>query len=253
MKGSRKVLFAVLILLTMFLPVTKAMTVHDPIHTAVSQLQNAILQSEWAKEIALAVERLNELRTQTMELFRFHAGLDEILDSIIGDPMTGLLDFGKEGLWNAFVDAGLITPQIEIFEGRSGPSDIRRALEEITGAIPEGNQRPYIPFEEMAVVDAFDFARMIREAGEETRSSAERIAEQAKEASPKGAARLHAQGISQLMLLSQQNQEAMAKLLELTAVQIEQVTRLEKDSERDRIRYLNDANRFLEDHFADIH
>ena len=229
-----------------------ALPTFDAINAALQELQNAILNSSFAQDIALAIERLNELKAQTLELFRFHSGLDDILDSIIGDPLGDFLARGKSTLRDAFIDAGLITPQIEIFEGGRGPADIRRALSEITGDIPEGNLRPYIPFEEMQVVDAFDLARQIREAGVSTRDSADSIANQAKAASPKGAARLQAQGTAHLMHLGQENQEAMAKLIELNATQIEQVTRLEKDRERERIAYLKHANQFMEDHFANL-
>lgn len=252
-KKFRAAIFLVLAILLLNVPISYAtLPTFDAVNAALQELQNAILNSNFAQDIALAVERLNELKTQTLELFRFHAGLDDVLDSIIGDPLGGFLRYGKASLRDAFMDVGLINPQIEIFEGTRGPVDIRHALEEITGEIPTGNQRLYIPFEEMMVVDAFDLAREIREAGVSTRNSADSIAEQAKGASPKGAARLQAQGVAQLMLLGQQNQEAMAKLIELNATKIEQVSRLEKTAERERIQYLKDANQFLEDHFANL-
>lgn len=246
MKKTLKKFFFILLLVTLAAPPSQAVIVHDPIHTAVSQLQNAILQSEWAKEIALAIERLNELRAQTLELLRFHAGLDEIWDSIIGDPLKDLLGQGRSSLRDAFIDLGLITPQIEIFQGAGGPRDIRAALDQITGEIPETDARPYLVFEEMQVVDAFDLARQIREGGSVTRSAADQIAEQAKGASPKGAARLQAQAASQLMILGQQNQEALAKLLELEATQIQQVTREEKRIERERLKFMEDARDYAE-------
>ena len=223
-----------------------ATTFNDPINTAVNQLRNVILETQWVKEIALAIDRLNEMKTQTLELFRFHSGLDEIIDSIIGDPLGEFLGRGRESLRDAFMDTGLITPQIEIFEGRGAPQDIRASLEAVTGEIPFGNVRPFIPFEEMQVVDAFYLAGQIREAGTSTRDAANLIAEQAKTASPKGAARLQAQGISELMVLSQQNQEVMAKLLELEATQVEQVSREEKAAERERIKFMKDANELLQ-------
>ena len=222
-------------------PNSFALIVNDPIHTAVNQLQNAILQNEWARDIALAIERLNELRTQTMETFRFHAGFDEILDSLIGDPFRNLFGGGHTDLQDAFAGLGPISSQIEIFQGGGGPQDIRAALEEITGQIPETDARPYLVFDEMQVTDAFNLARQIREAGSVTRNAASQIAEQAISASPKGAARLQVQAASQLLILSQQNQEAMAKLIELEATKIAQVSREEKRIETERLKFMEDA------------
>jgi hypothetical protein len=252
MKSLKRTILLVMVLVMAVVPVSIAMTVYDPINAALNELRNSIMTTEWAKEIAVAIEHLNELRTQTLELFRFNSGFDEILNSIIGDPLGQLFKQGKTSLRDAFMDTGLGTPQIEMFDGRGGPQDIRRALEEISGEIPQGNLRPYIPFEEMMVVDAFDVARQIREGGTETRDAAELIADQAKTASPKGAARLNAQGISQLMVVEQQSQEAMAKLIELNATQVEQVTRIAKEAERERIQYLKDANDFLDGHFSSL-
>ena len=231
-------------------PRSYAFTVHDPVNTAVNTLRNAILESKWLQQIQLAFERLNELRTQTLEIFRFHEGLDDIIDSVLGDPLGDLL--GQGSLRDAFIDAGLITPQIEIGGGAGTPQDIRSALEAATGTIPEGNLRSFIPFEEAQVVDAFYLANQIRESGGSTREAADKIANQAKEASPKGAARLQAQGVAQLMKLEQQNQEVMAKLLELTATQVEQVSRVEKEIEHQRIKYLDDSNEYLEGYFASL-
>ncbi len=98
----------------------------------------------------------------------------------------------------------------------------------------------------MQVVEAFELASGIRESGKELRDSARTISNQAKLASPKGAAKLQAQGISELMILGQQHQEAVAKLLELEATQIQQVSRREKEAERERLRFVQDANEYLE-------
>lgn len=240
MKNTLRNILFILLLLGTRVPNSFALIVNDPIHTAVNQLQNAILQNEWARDIALAIERLNELRTQTMETFRFHAGFDEILNSLIGDPFRNLASEGHTNLQDAFAGFGPISPQIEIFQG-GGPQDIRVALEEITGKIPETDARPYLVFDEMQVTDAFDFAHQIREAGGITRNAANQIAEQAISASPKGAARLQAQAASQLLILNQQNQEAMAKLIELEATKIAQVSREEKRIETERQKFMEDA------------
>lgn len=243
-KQSLTIFLLVLFFLSASSAKSYALIVHDPIHTAVNELQNAILQSEWAKEIALALEHLNELRTQTLELLRFHSGLDEILGSVIGEPFRNLVDEGRQSLRDAFTDYGLITPQIEIMSGSGGPEDIRSALDEMTGQIPDTDAKPYLVFDEMQVTDAFDLARQIRQAGEATRQAADEIANQAKDASPKGALRLQAEASSKLMVLNQQYQEAIAKLIELEATQIEQVTREEKRTEREKFKFLEDVSSY---------
>ena len=48
-----------------------------------------------------------------------------------------------------------------------------------------------------------------------------------------------------MMVLSQQNQEVLAKILELQAVQVEQVSREEKRLESERLKYLDDAGTYL--------
>ena len=246
MRNILRISLLALFLVNASVPKSYAMIVNDPILTAVSELQNAILQSEFVKNIALAIEQINQITSQTTELFRFHAGLDDIWNSIIGDPLKNLIGQGNSNLRNAFADLGISTPQIEMFQSAGGPQDIRAALEGITGKIPETDARPYLVFDEMQVVDAFDFARQIREAGGVTRDAASQIAEQATTASPKGAVRLQAQATSQLMVLNQQNQEAMAKLIELEATKISQVTREEKRAETERLKFMEDAGDYAD-------
>ncbi|HOW87319.1 MAG TPA: hypothetical protein PKV84_01510 [Candidatus Omnitrophota bacterium] len=246
MKKSSKILFLAVFLISVAIPRSYALIVNDPINTAVNQLQNSILQTEWGQQIALAIEHLNQLTNQTVELFRFHSGLDEILRSIIGDPIRNLLGQGTTSLQNAFRDIGFTSPQIQMVQGANGPEDIRSALEDLTGKIPETDAKPYLAFDEMQVVDAFDLARQIREAGSATRTAATEIADQAATASPKGAVRLQAQAMSQLMVLDQQNQEAMAKLLELEATKIAQVSREEKRVETERLKFMEDAGDYAE-------
>ena len=182
---------------------------------------------------------------QYQELIRFNSGLDSVLKVFVGDSYRDLLRFGNTGLRDAFGDFGGVTPSIEFLDQASSPQDIRTSLETITGPIPESSERPYIPFEEMQVVEGFQFAQEIRKAGDETRDAAESISEQAQTASPKGAARLGTEALSRMMVLSQQNQEVLAKILELQAVQVEQVSREEKRLESERLKYLEDAGSYL--------
>lgn len=246
MRSIFKASILALLIVNATAPRSYAQIVNDPIHTAISEIQNTILNSSFAQDIALAIDRLNELKAQTMELMRFHAGLDDIWNSIIGDPLRNLIGQGNQNLRNAFSDLGFNNPQIEMFQNAGSPQDIRSALEEITGKIPETDAQPYLIFDEMQVVDAFDLARQIREAGGVTRNAATQISDQAANASPKGAVRLQAQAMSQLMVLNQQNQEAMAKLIELEATKIAQVTREEKRAETERLKFMEDAGDYAD-------
>ncbi len=220
----------------------------DAINAALNELRNSLMQSQFAQDIALAAERLNQLRQQYFEVIRFNSGWDELFKNFIGDPQKQILKLGTTttSAPDAFSDFGWIKPQIEILERSPEPADIRASLENITGKIPASQARPYIPFEELQVVEGFQLAQQIRQSGSQTREAANAIAEQAESASPKGAARLQAQALSQVMVLTQQNQEAMAKLLELQATQVEQVSREEKQLETERIKNMEDASNYLQ-------
>ncbi len=241
------VILLLLLLVAVHVPSAQAtMPTFDYINATLQELQNAILNSNFAQDIMLAVEHLNELKTQTLELFRFHSGLDEILNFVKGDPVRDFIDSMRTRIRNVYSDSLFTTPQIEILQTGGSAEDLRSSLETITGSIPEGNQRPYIPFEEMQVVEAFQLASQIRDGGKDLRDAARQIQTQAETASPKGAVRLQAQGTAELMVLGQQSQESIAKLLELEATQIEQVSRREKEAERERLRFIKDTNDYLD-------
>ena len=156
----------------------------DAVNAALQEIQNSILDSSFAQDIMLAVDHLNELKTQTLELLRFHAGLDEILHIVMGDPVREFIDTVRTRVLNVFSDSSSTMPALEILQTGGTPEDLRASLETITGNIPEGNERAYIPFEEMQVVEAFDLANQIRENGTELRDAARQISEQAEDASP---------------------------------------------------------------------
>jgi hypothetical protein len=247
MRKKIPVLIVTAFLLTLASPASEAaLPTFDAVNAALNEIRNALMQSQFAQDIALAIERVNQLKAQYLELLRFHAGLDDFFEVFVGDPLKEIFGRGTTALRDAFVDFGWITPQIEILGNGSGPHDIRASLEAITGQIPDSRERPYIPFEEMQIIDGFQLAQEIRRSGERTREAVRLISQQAKSASPKGAARLQAEATSEVMVLSQQNQEAMAKLLELEATQIEQVSREEKRLERERLKYMEDAAGYLQ-------
>lgn len=220
-----------------------ALPTFDAVNATLSQLRNAMLDSGFARQIAILLEELAELRAQYQEMLRFHAGWDDIVKSVIGDPLKEIFRFGKNRSFHSYSSS---LPKLEIFEAAKEPESIRRALEDLTGKIPEGSHRPYIPFEEAQVVDGFHLAKVIRESGRQTREVSESIVDQAATASPKGAARLAAQALGHLIILGQENQEALAKIIELESVQIEQVSREEKRLENLRLSYMDEMNQAIE-------
>ncbi len=247
MNALSKVIFlAMLITVCCAVSAQATLPTFDAVNAALSEIRNALMQSQFAQDIALAIEQLAQLKAQYLELVRFHAGIDEMVELFVGDPLERILGRGYESISDAFEEFWWVAPQIEVLKGASGPREIRSALEEITGALPESADRPYIPFEELQVVEGFQLAREIREAGRSTREAARLISDQAKLASPKGAARLQAQAAAEAIVLAQENQEAMAKLLELQATQVEQVSRDEKRLERERLKYMADAAVYLQ-------
>ena len=231
--------FLMMVSLTAFPPNAKAdMPVVDFLNAALNELRNSLMQSQFAQDIEIAMARLQQLKATYLEITRFNSGLDDFFKVMIGDPFKQFIGQGGSKVRDAFVDFGWITPQVEILNSSTEPADIRSALEKMTGRIPDSEARPYIPFEEMQVVEAFQQAQEIRNAGTSTRDAAEELISQAKDASPKGAARLGVQAQAQMIELSQQNQEALAKLIELEATQVEQVSREEKRYEAERLKYM---------------
>ncbi len=222
------------------------MPTFDAVNAALSEVRNAIMKTEWAKEITIAIQTFDQLKDTYHEVLRFHEGLDDYFQSFIGDPVKSLFNLGRSSASGAFTDFGFITPQIEIVSSNPDPGNIRNALERITGEIPDSEMRPYIPFEEMQVVDGYQTAQAIRQAGTETREAADALSAQARVASPKGAARLGVEASTKMMLLQQQNHEALAKIIELEATKVEQVSREEKRYERERLQYMNDFSRALD-------
>lgn len=243
MKKHAGFLLILLILIAVWSPVSRAtgMPTFDAVNAALNELRNALMQSQFAEEMAAAMDRLNQLKAQYFETLRFNAGVDEIFDLLTPGPArTNPADVSQ-----AFWDFREVTPHFDRLETAFSAFEIRQSLEAVTGAIPDTEARPYIPFEEMQVVDGFRTAQEIRSAGEETRNTARSISQQAQVASPKGAARLQADALSRMLVLSQENQEAVAKLIELQATQVEQVSREEKRLENERMKYMSDAKDYL--------
>lgn len=247
MKKPFTFILIILLSLAVLTPVARAtgMPVVDVVNAALNEIRNALMQSQFVEDMASAVDRLNQLKAQYLETLRFNSGVDEVLNLLTGDPATSLPNVIHGDVSRAFWDFSNVTPHFERLESASGAIEIRQSLEAMTGSIPNSEARAYIPFEEMQVVDGFQTAQAIREAGVQTRDAAQAISQQAQTASPKGAARLQADALSKMLVLSQQHQEAVAKLIELEATQVEQVSRDEKRLENERTKYMTDAKDYL--------
>lgn len=237
----------ILIFACMFSPASQAnLPTFDAANAALNEIRNALMQSQFAQDIALAMERLNQFKAQYLETLRFNSGVDDLLDLVNGNPFANINPQNQSDVQQAFWDFRDVATQSGNIERASGAVEIRRSLEAVTGAIPESSVRPYIPFEEMQVVDGFKTAQAIRSAGDDVRNNARIISEQSRSASPKGAARLGADALSRIIVQGQESQEALAKIIELQATQVEQVSRDEKRLESERAKYLNDAKDYLQ-------
>lgn len=223
-----------------------ALPTFDAVNAALNQLHNSILNSGFIRDLELAAQRLDELRATYMEMVRFNSGLDEIFNSVIGDPIKKIFSLRGKASFNAFSNQNSVLPKLEMFNEAKTPTEIKQTLEAITGELPDTKARPYIAFEEAGVIDGFQMAKEIREAGNQTREASNQIIEHSLTASPKGAARLSAQALGNLMVLNQQNQEAVGKLIELQATQVEQVSREEKRMESARLAYMNEMNQAID-------
>jgi len=245
MKKILSVVLLAMLGIGLFSPMSRAnMPTFDAVNAALNMLRNILMQSQFVETMASSVESLNQMKDQYLEMLRFNSGLDDISNFLnlrsLSNPSMARTDVA-----GAFWGFGNVTPHLEQFQAATGAVEIRRSLETLTGQIPESQSRPYIPFEEMQVVDGFQLAQEIRLAGTQTREAARDIADQAMTASPKGAARLQANALSQMIVVGQENQEALAKLIELQAVQVEQVSRQEKSLEHERVKYMSDAKDYL--------
>jgi hypothetical protein len=222
-----------------------ALTVFDPLNYALNEIQKTIMETQWARDIALAMERLEQLKATYTEIIRFNEGIDEFVQSLIGDPLGRMFGSHIKDLSGAYEDSSWVLPHIEVLEQSDNFTDVRNALEEITGTDPRSPERPYITFEDYQVTQGFRLAQEIRDAGEITRDVADHYRAQARAASPKGAARITAGATAELIALGQQEQEALAKLIELTATSVEQKSREEKLLEHQRLKYLRDVNELI--------
>lgn len=225
----------------------------DFVNAALNELRNSLMQNQFAQEIITLYDQLDQLRDTYDELTRFHSGFEDFIQHFMADPLRIFREF--QGTFRESYLGGVSSDSDghvairhlgEILEGNGDPSGIRSLVERVSGEDPLSAERPYITFDEVQVGEGFLLAHEIRKRSDLTKEAGEQISEEAQTASPKGAARLAADGIGKVVVLTQQNQEATAKIVELLATQIEQVTRDEKRFERERLRYMEDLKLGIE-------
>ncbi len=239
----------VFLITAMILTSAQALVVYDPINATYNQIRNALMEVYHLEEMQNAVERLLTLRNTLAELIRFHSGFDEIRSLFIGDYKKLLARFNPSMLSSLGYDlSGVQRDFYALIQGGGSGlgSDYRNNLESVFGEDPRSETKPYITQEEVFAADGFRWSSEVRKAIEETMNAGADISVAAQTASPKGASRLAADALGKILVAEAQNQQNQAKLIEIGATQIEQVSREEKYYERERLRFMREFNALVD-------
>lgn len=246
---KRKMITAALILILCSAnaqPAKADLPVIDFVNAALSEFRNSLMENHFAQEIVVFFDQLTELENTYQEIMRFNAGIEEFIRHFVEDAAHAFRN-SQSSFRDTFL-AGL-EPSAEqdairnlgvILEGYGDPSGIKSYIETIHGADPQSVERAFITFDEAQVGEAYLMAHEIRKRSDETKQAGENIQDLSQTASPKGAARLAADASGKLIVVTQQNQEIFAKLLEVEAAKLEQVSRDEKRFERERLKYMRE-------------
>ncbi len=224
----------------------------DFVNAALNELRNSLMENQFAQEIIVLFDQLTELENTYQEMMRFNAGIEEFVRSFVQDAARAFRDSQstfRDGFLAGFepsVEQDAIRNLGTILEGYGDPSGIKSYIETIHGMDPQSVERPYITFDESQVGEAYLMAHEIRKRSDETKQAGETIQELSQTASPKGAARLSADASGKLIVVTQENQEIFAKLLEVEATKLEQVSRDEKRFERERLKYMREMQLGIE-------
>ena len=109
-KKTRVILILLLILLVAVGNAAYAtMPTFDAVNATLNELRNALMQSQFAQDIAVALDQLERVKAQYQELIRFNSGLDSVFKVFVGDSYRNLFRSGNTGLRDAFGDFGGIT------------------------------------------------------------------------------------------------------------------------------------------------
>ncbi len=227
----------------------QALVVYDPINATYNQIRNALMEVYHVEEMQNAIDRLLALRNTLEEMIRFHSGIDEVRSLFIGDYKKLLGRFNPNILSSLGYElSGVQRDFYSLIQGGAdgvGP-DFRNSLESVFGEDPHSQTKPYITQEEVFAADGFHWSREVRKAVEATMNAGQDISLAAQTASPKGASRLAADALGKLLVAEAQTQQNQAKLIEVGATQIEQVSREEKYYERERLRFMREFNELVD-------
>lgn len=226
----------------------QATIVNDPINSAYNLLRNSLMQLQHVERLRSSLDRLLELRKTFEEIKRVNTGVDEIRSLFLGDFKSLLYRYSPINLSSL----GYRLSQVQrdfyaLINGSSlgGAADYKNHLDSIFGRDPQSPTKLYITQEELLAADSYRWASEVRKIIDKTMDAGEDISRASHTSSPKGAARLTADALGKIVVTQAQIQQNQSKLIEIGATQIEQVSREEKNYERDRIKFMRQFNRFL--------
>jgi len=251
-RSAKKLLTLILVLALIAIPFPRAahadLPVVDFVNSALNQFRNALMQDQFTQEIIVFFDQLTELENTYQEIIRFNSGIEEFIRSFIDDAASAF-GVSQGSFRETFLTGFEPSPEQDairnlgdILEGNGDPTGIKSYIETINGEDPQSIDRAYITFDESQVGEAYLLAHEIRKRSEATKAVGEGIQDQAQTASPKGAAKLTADGVGKMIVLTQENQDVSVKSIELQAALLEQFTRDEKRFERARIDFTDEMN-----------
>ena len=224
----------------------------DFVNAALNELRNSLMQDQFTQQIVVFFDQLSELQKTYQEIIRFNSGIEEFVRSFV-DSATKAFNSSQSSFRETFLSGFTPSPEQaairnlgSVLEGQGDSSAIKSYMEVINGADPQSTETPYITFEESQVGEAYLMAHEIRKRSDDAKKIGENIQDEAVSASPKGAQRLTADALGKMIVFSQENQEVLAKLLELEATSLEQTSRDEKRFERARIEYMDEMKAGIE-------
>ncbi len=218
--------------------------VYDPVNALYNQIRNTLMELYHVADVQNALEQIFQLKQTFDEIQRFHSGIDEIRSLFLGE-------YQRLGTFNLTSLGYQLTQTQQDFyglvNGFSGALDYRAYLNKIFGEDPQSATKPYITQEEVFAADGFKWASDVRRVIDTTIQAGQDISYSAQTASPKGAARLAADALGKILVTQGQIQQNQTKLIEIGAAQIEQVSREEKNYERERMKFMDEFDRLVDE------
>lgn len=227
----------------------QAMTVYDPVNALYNQIRNTLMQAYHLEDIKNALDQIFELQRTFEEIKRVNNGIDEIQSLFVGDFKQLLYRYSPANLTS--LGYQLSQSQRDFYALVNGSlfgstADYKKHLESIFGQDPQSQTKPYITQEELFTADSYRWASDIKKIIDRTIDAGDDISRASHTASPKGAVRLTADALGKIVVTQAQIQQNQSKLIEIGATQLEQVSRDEKNYERERIKFMRELNRLLD-------